>query len=418
MPEDNPAVEPGHRSVLLHDEGFLRFWVARCTSAFGTGTAAVALLWIVSSGRDAGLTVGAVAAAELAAPAVLAPVLGPLIDRANRRAVLVATDLLRVVTTLSLPFAFKYAGVGAVVPLALVQGTLSVMFASSASATLPDLVGSPQLASANAMFVTANHVAAVLGSALGGALVQLDRVLPFAVDAVTYLASAVLISMVDKARFRAPQGKLAEVRAPYWRRLSEGAAAFNSLRAARVLAGIGVLATFGFAPASVALVLLVRKGLGGGGADYGALRAAAALGLASGAQVAPWLSRRLGSSARAMSVGYAAMGLLTIGLGLTPNVAFAALVAFVRSGSNSLLGVPSTVLLQQHVPTELRGRVFTLLGALEEAPRLAILPAAGLLVDSIGVRPLFLLMAAPILAASVAAIARRRVLDATGPRPA
>jgi len=415
-----PGDRQAARTHLIHDaSGFQRFWAARCTSALGTGVAAVALLWIVSAGQDAGLAVGVVAAAELAAPSVLAPVLGPLVDRTNRRTLLIGSVTLRIATTLSLPFAYGYGGVGAVVPLALAQGMLSVLSANAASAALPELVGKERLATANAMLVTGTHVALVVGSALGGVLVGLSRFLPFAVDALTYLLAASLLATVDNARFgvRCHLGLGAVVGAPYWRELSEGATAFRSLKAVRTLAGIGTIATLGFAPASVALVVLVRASLGGSGAGYGAVRAAAAIGLASGAQVAPWLARRLNSSARAMSAGYCAMGMLTVILGVVPNVASALPVALLRSGSNGLLGVPSTVLLQRHVPPELRGRVFTLLGALEEAPRLAILPIAGLLADDIGPRLLFIFMALPILAASVIAIAARRLLDAPGPSP-
>ena len=67
-----PRSHRGGRWALFAEvPGFGRFWAARATSAFGTGTAAVALLWLVSAGQAPGLDVGAVAAAELAAPSVL-----------------------------------------------------------------------------------------------------------------------------------------------------------------------------------------------------------------------------------------------------------------------------------------------------------------------------------------------------------
>jgi MFS family permease len=407
-----PRSHRGGRWALFAEvPGFGRFWAARATSAFGTGTAAVALLWLVSAGQAPGLDVGAVAAAELAAPSVLAPILGPLVDRLERRWLLVGTDLVRIVTTLALPFAYEHGGMPAVLPLALAQGVVSVTFGSAAAAALPELVGAQHLGPANAMLVTANQGAAVLGSALGGVLVSLNAVAPFALDAATYVASATLLATLSVASLGSREAPAAVRRVTYRRQLVEGAKAFADRRAVRVLAGLGMLATFGFAPASVALVMLVRVRLDGGGPGYGAVRAATAVGLALGAQLAPWLVRRMKSATRAMSVGYLTMGILTVALGFSPNVASAASIALVRSGANSVLGVPNTVLFQSHVPNELRGRVFTLLVALEEAPRLAILPLAGLLADHTGVRPLFLLMALPIVATAALALASRALLD-------
>ena len=377
--------------------------------------AAVALLWMVSgAGKNAGFDVGAVAAAELAAPSLLAPVLGPYVDRWSQRNLLVGADLARVATTLTLPFAYKYGGVLPVGLLALIQGTLSVVFSNTGSAVVPENVTAKDLAPANAWLMTANHAAAVLGSALGGILVQFNTMAPFAVDALTYLLSAGLLLTLGLTR-RAPPRRVGRSPAgAYWRELRRGVHVARTRPAVRRLARIGGVATVGFAPASVAIVVLVRDRLAGSGSDYGAVRAAAAIGLALGAQVGPWLARRLNSMTRTMSIGYIAMGMLTVGLGLSPNVAYAVPLALVRSGSNSLLGVPSNVLLQQHVPSDVRGRVITLLAALEETPRLIILPLAGLLVDWIGVRWVFLAMAAPIIAAGSIAWTARRVRD--GPK--
>ncbi|MHB8295325.1 MAG: hypothetical protein ACYDH5_12015 [Acidimicrobiales bacterium] len=80
-------------------------------------------------------------------------------------------------------------------------------------------------------------------------------------------------------------------------------------------------------------------------------------------------------------------------------------------------GAVTAVLLQQHVPAGLRGRVFTMLGALEETPRLVILPMAGLLAGTVGPRPVYMLMALPIMAGGAIAWAAKDRLDGP-PEPA
>lgn len=175
------------------------------------------------------------------------------------------------------------------------------------------------------------------------------------------------------------------------RHVRDGFAYTRSQQAVSLLIAIGVLATLGFAPAIVALVVLASEELAVGSFGYATLQALIVVGLAGGAALAARLppERR---KTDLMILGYLGMGAATVGLGLASSFWFAAAVVTLRGGFNSLLSVPSRTLLQQLVPDEYRGRVFAVTTTLQEIPRVLIVPLAGVLIELVGVRLVYVAM--------------------------
>lgn len=146
---------------------------------------------------------------------------GALIDRWNRKRVMILCDMGRAICIGSIPLAF-FLGHLTLVQLylvSLIEGTLFVFFSIADVACLPQVVSKEQLSTATAQAVVINDVSFLLGPSLGGLLYSLGRFVPFLVDTLSYIASVVSLFFI-KATFQGERTATAQRR--LWSEISEG----------------------------------------------------------------------------------------------------------------------------------------------------------------------------------------------------
>ena len=93
--------------------------------------------------------------------------LGPLLDRLERRRLMIGSDLMRVAVFCALPFT---TSAGAIVALAAVAGLANGFFRPAVYAGVPNLVPEEQLPEANALLQTVENISWMVGPILGGVL--------------------------------------------------------------------------------------------------------------------------------------------------------------------------------------------------------------------------------------------------------
>ena len=177
---------------VLRDRRLAVLWSSQVLSAMGDYFYAIALLWIAV--RVAGSGAGFVVAAETGAALLCGPIGGVFADRWNRRAAMVATDLIRAAVVAALPL---LAALGRLdlVYLALagiVLGALGTLFDPALQASIPLLARDEStLQATNGLIDLTRRLARVLGPSLAGLLVA---VLPlsqfFTLDALSFVISA------------------------------------------------------------------------------------------------------------------------------------------------------------------------------------------------------------------------------------
>jgi predicted MFS family arabinose efflux permease len=295
---------------LWRHPDFLRFWAAQAASAFGSRITRTALPILAILTVGATPTEVAVLSALGVAPGVLVGLwAGGRVDRTARRPLLVGADLVRALLILTIPAA---AWLGALsMPqlyvVAAAVGAATTLFQIADNSFLPALVGRDQLVEGNARLEATDSIAEAAGPGIAGVLVQwLTAPVALAVDALTYLWSALLLSRI-RAREAppAPAGPAAsvldDVRAGFHACLAHPlvgrlllAEAVTYLFGGFFLALYMVLAleTLRLSPAAAGLVISI----GGVGAFAGALLAAP-LGRALGTGRALAVSLALGQAA-------------------------------------------------------------------------------------------------------------------------
>jgi MFS family permease len=274
---------------------------AGALSNLGDGvTVAAAPLLAASLTRDP-RAIGAVGAAWSLPWLLFALVSGAVADRADRRRLLVGADLVRTASLVLLAVAVAggRASVLLLVAVFFVTASAETVFDSAWQATLPMVVDRGDLPRANSWMQTVEFTGnGLVGPALGGVLFAAAAAAPFAVDAVSFAVSALLLATLP-GRFRAagpapgpagPSGSRPTLRAD----IAEGVRWLLGHRVLRTICWLlaieNIVEMAGFAM----LVLLAQDVLGLDARGYGLLVACLAVGGVLGGAVAARLHRRLG----------------------------------------------------------------------------------------------------------------------------
>jgi MFS family permease len=187
--------EIGYLELLRRNGNFRRLWSADVASLFGDWCNTIAIYALVSSLSDSPLALGLVFLAKLLPSALASPFAGLLVDRVDRRRLMIAADLLRAGIVCGFLFVGPGSWVGWVYLLAMAQVTVGAAFQPARSAATPNVCAPEELATANALGAITWSTILTVGAGIGGVLVDLLGVRAvFAIDAASYLVSAAFLA--------------------------------------------------------------------------------------------------------------------------------------------------------------------------------------------------------------------------------
>jgi MFS family permease len=332
--------------------GFRNLFFATLASSAGTLIAAVALAIDIQDRTNSGPWVAAVVVVEFLPTVVVGLLLGPLLDRLERRSLMIAADAVRVGVFVALPFAPNAA---TVVALAAVAGLATGFFRPAVYAGIPNLVPDAELPRANALLQGVENLSWAVGPLVGGVLTAAaGPSAAYTINAASFLVSILLV-------VRIPPRKLQSERAlsrGHWRDLRDGFSATlhsPSMRAVLVAWGIASLAT---GAANVAEIFLAKHTFSSGDLGYGLLYSAMGAGLVLGSLFSAavlarsGVARTYGASLTLMAMGY-------VGAALSPNVWVAALCILFSGAGNGAAIACNALLVQRGTFDLMRGRALT-----------------------------------------------------------
>ncbi|WP_433617584.1 MFS transporter [Dactylosporangium sp. CA-139114] len=206
--DDRPAL--GHR----RSGGFALLWLASVTSALGNGMRWVALPLLAAGQSGDPWTISLITAAEELPWLLFGLLAGVLADRFDRRRLALGADLGRaaVMVAFTVAVACGFAPVGLIVVLGFVLTCGDTVAAPALAGLLPAVVPPVERPAANGRLLAGVQITdTLIGSTAGAALFAAAAVLPFAVDAATFLASAACLILL---RVPAPSAPASSVHAP------------------------------------------------------------------------------------------------------------------------------------------------------------------------------------------------------------
>lgn len=203
---------------LWNNRNFLLLWSGQLISSIGTGVSHLAfpLLTLALSGSPA--QAGFVGALNQLPYVLLSLPAGVLIDRWNRRRVMLVCQAGRALSLLSIPlvFALEHPSVLQLYMVSLVDGIFFVFFDLAEASSLPRIVEPVQLPTATSLYMTTDGVSNLLGAPLGGLLYSVGRAFPFVADALSSVASVCSLLFIkasfQQQRVKAPRFLFREMR--------------------------------------------------------------------------------------------------------------------------------------------------------------------------------------------------------------
>jgi MFS family permease len=336
---------------------YRKLWAASTVSNLGDGVTLVAGPLLAASLTRDPLLVAGLALAQRLPWLFFSLISGALVDRLDRRMLMVAVDAFRTVLLgfLGLAVLSNFVSIPLLYVVFFLMGTAETLFDTASVSILPAVVPRESLEKANGRLFGAQIVSNEFAAPpLGGFLFAVAASVPFFLDAGSFAAAAVLVLfMRGKFRVERPEGTLpTTLRAE----ISEGLRWLWGNRLLRTLAvSLGIMNLTSTATISI-FVLFAQERLGLGSVGYGVLLTSGAVGGVAGSLAAErfvrWLgagtTMRLGLLIEAASAG-------VIALSREPLVVGAMFVLF---GFHAIVwNVVTISLRQQIIPERLLGRV-------------------------------------------------------------
>ncbi len=389
-------------SVLGRNPALARMLLAGFISSAGDRLHQMALAALILGMTDSMASAGLVFVVSTIPYALFSLPMGALVDRWDRRTTMVSADLVRGVIVVLIPLAAMLS-LPLVYVLLFCLTSATLAFSPARTSSVPDLVPAEELPAANSLFQAVNYTVDLLAFPIAGVLVAtlvelLGTVrgtqVAFAFDALSYLASAVLL-----IRLPIVQRSIARSREPLSRlpgQVAEGMCFLRrnaEVRTNTVILTVGPLLLGSLHTLWIGFAWRVSET---GAFGYGVVEMSNAIGTLCGLLVLPRLSRTL-NPGRVIIVGLAIMGASIALAGQTDSLPLVALFAAIGGVGNMTFLVPSITLVQRQTPAELRGRVFAVRLMFTYTAFSISNALAGGLSDTVGVSPLLLVLGSGML---------------------
>jgi MFS transporter, DHA3 family, macrolide efflux protein len=348
--------------LLRHNRNFLLIWLADFVSSLGDRVHQVAMAALVYTVTGS-LTQTGIAFVAIALPdLVIGPFAGVLVDRRDRRRVLIACDLMRIPPVLAIPFLADFSILTVYVLLFMVNA-VTVLFRPARRAIVPSIVQQKDYNTANSLGSVSENSSDIIGYPLGGGLLllftylfshEVSLMIAFGFDALTYLTSAILIWAISVQS----TSYVAEAGRTVWREFAEGVSFVWGHRLVLANTLVTLLGPIALGASTPLLVGYAWDVLNGGEWEYSLIGAAISIGTVLGGL---WLSTkyRVNTGIIVLS-GLALMGISVMAMGVVDSLLLAILFIGVSGFGSAMVLIPGVTLVQDHTPDGLLGRVFAL----------------------------------------------------------
>jgi dTMP kinase len=371
------GTKPATLKDLLTHPAFSRLLAAMTVSSLGDWVGFVAVTTLVArlsgSAAAAGLAIGVVMVARMLPALAFGPIAGALVDRVNRKTIMIVADVGRGAMYASMAF---FHELWAIFLLSFAIECLSLLWTPARDASLPNLVPRRQLANANSLGLISTYATLPLGAAIFTGLAGFSNwvavrlpylggrpeTLALLLDAGTFAFSAVMVSGIDIPTQRGlTKGRFEMSRV--WRDIVDG---LRFLREDSIASAMTAGIVIAFASVGAVLAvgpIFVTRTVNAGAAGWGVVVVAFGTGMAIGMAGTNIIARYVDRGFTFVYALIAAAGTLFV-LAAMPNLALVSMVAVWLGAFCGLAWVSGYTLLQENVEDEYRGRTFASLTVL------------------------------------------------------
>jgi len=381
----------GFWSVMRH-RNYALLWTGQLISQLGDRLHWMAIsLWVYQKTGSA-LSVSFAIMALLVGSAVVGVPAGALVDRLDRRKILVYGDLIRAALVFTIPDLMERNLLLVYVVLFLIS-SVTAFFRPAMFACIPQSVPRRNLLHANALFASMDSGTEIIGPALAGLVVStLGYKTALYLDALSFLASAVLVSLLRIGNGNvASAGTAAAPQKGVFRSIVEG---LHYIKNDRIQLGLLALVLGGYWVAGLnSLQTPMAKGvLRVTDRQFGWFQSSGGIGYVVASLLLAWVGFAF-RRGQIIVAAYLLWAMAVAAVGLSKNVAMLVVANFWAGFANMIVFISVATILMEYTPSDRMGRTITTRQVLVALMRAVSLVGFGWLADAVGVRFSILVMA-------------------------
>lgn len=367
---------------------FFTIWIGQSLSLVGSRVAMFALIWWVTETTGSATVLALATLFAMLPQIVLGPVAGALVDRWNRRVVMIVADSAIALVSLWLAFLFWTGQIAVwhVYVIMLVRELGGIFHWPAMQASTSLMVPKEHLSRVSGVNQAMNGALNIVGPALGAVLLSLTEIHNIMLMDVGTAVLAITPLFLIHIPQPTPNGNGAE-KSSLWADMREGARYLFAWRGMMALLVLALLIKVALTPAFSLLPILATQHFGGDATTLAGMESTFGIGLIlGGLGLGMWggFKRRILTT----MLGILVLGVCMTLLGLLPGTALVLAIAalFVMGMAVALTDGPLFAVLQGTVAPEMQGRVFMLFGSLIALSSPVGLIIAGPVTDAIGVQ--------------------------------
>lgn len=347
---------------LFKNKTFSLFFTGNAISLIGWGFNFIAVGWIVLERTGSAIALGKINAIAILPGLMIATFAGAIIDRMNRKHLLVCLDLFRFFTVLIIPI-LMWTGnfqIWHLYIMAFFVGLGSSIFWPTAAAFTQEIVGDKDYLSANALLSASYQSGSLLGSALGGFVIHWYGVeTALFLDAFTYLISATLIGFAThKSNVKRPDHETV---------IETFKAGFSYIKKEKLLFGYSISTVFAdvaiWGNFTVLTIAFSVNVLNAGAKGFGLMDGAYGVGALLSSFLAMMMAKKFGSKSL-LIVAYLVAGLCSLILPMFPMLYVSMILFMIMGIHNNSARILSRTVMMENVPNAVMGRFQTVVGVI------------------------------------------------------
>jgi len=365
---------------LLRDNRNYRYtWCGQLVSEVGDHFNNIAVLSLAMTHHNPGLVVTGVFLARAVPMLAAGPIAGVLLDRVDRRRVMIASDLIRAVIAIGFLLCVNQTSEWLLYALSAVLMFASPFFTSGRSSILPAIATPEELHTANTMTQTTSWASLTIGAFLGAVGTHFGYGIAFSFNSLSFIISALCISQLRHAGGFRVARKAGAVQTRALRSYADG---LRYIRSTPLITGI-MMVSVGWASgggaAQILFSLFGENVYHAGALGIGVIWGFAGVGLLIGGAIGYRLGRTLSFKAykRTIAIVYVIHGGAYILFSQMPTIALACVFIALSRAAVAVSSVMNFSQLLRHVEDRFRGRVFATLESLTWSTMMISMMAAG-----------------------------------------
>jgi len=381
---------------VFRNRNFSLMWSGQLVSTMGSALTSLAASIYVYRITSSALSVGLMLMATAAPSLLVGLFAGVLVDRYDRKKIMIASDVIRAAMVFLIPF---------LVPLNVIWLYIVVMLTSAIGqffdpaheSVLPEVASDEELAAANSLIAISSFGSTAIGFAASGLIASAaDISWAFYLDAVSFIVSALCIYQIRIKPYLAQESTSAAV---VLNNLRAGVRQLFNTPILRSLftAQVPVLLAFGLSNAL--LLPFALRALGATEFEYGLQEGLTSIGFVIGSLLMASMFDRMREGLW-MGVSYLGMALAGIVYAFLHSIPLAILVVTISGFFNAPSSIGRRLVVQRNTPREMRGRVNSVFFVSRDVLFLVGMGAAGL-ADTIDVRLIYLASALILLLGAI-----------------